>query len=68
VCVGDELTDDSASTLQRSKSKRSTFPGGAPLAQKPKAWSGILRLADARWRGRGGPGRCSGCLYVGSMG
>lgn len=29
MCVGDELTDDSASTLQRSKSKRSTFPSGA---------------------------------------
>lgn len=47
MCVEDELTGDSASPLQCSKSKRSTFPGGAPLAQKSKAWSGILRLADA---------------------
>jgi hypothetical protein len=32
VCVGDELTDDSASTLHRPKSKRSTFPGGGAFS------------------------------------
>jgi hypothetical protein len=44
VCAHGESTDDSASPLQSSESKRSTLPGGAPLAPSSEAWSGTLRL------------------------
>jgi hypothetical protein len=56
VCVGGESTHDSASPLQRSTFEASTFPVGAALAQKPKAWSGELRRADAAGATRVAPG------------
>lgn len=57
MCVENESTDDSAFALQHSKSKRSTLPGGASLAQKSNASSGELRRADAASQTRVAPGR-----------
>lgn len=48
MCVGDLLTDDSASPLQQSESKRSTLPGGASLAHMRGVGSSGVLMQPAR--------------------